>query len=94
MHKFKRNARNHQIFKILTSSKQNLLKTASGAARAGAQTVTLLWVNPECVQGHTDCKKTFLHHSHQKLVLKEQELYPTCIGSNKRNYSQLSIKTE
>lgn len=24
--------------------------------------------------------------------MKEQELYPTCIGSNKRNYFQLSIK--
>lgn len=57
MHIFKCNATNHQIFKILTLSKQNLLKTASGAARAGVQTVILLWVNPECVQGHTDCKK-------------------------------------
>lgn len=66
MHKFKCNARNHQIFKILTSSKQNLLKTASGAARAGAQTVTLLWVNPERVQGHTDCKKTHFCIIHVK----------------------------
>lgn len=62
MHKFKCNATNQQIFfEILTSSKQNLLKPASGAAGAGVQTVTLLWVNPECVQGHTDWRKKTQH---------------------------------